>query len=275
MEIYNGTYCVYIHTNKINGKMYVGQTIHGDNPNRRWVNGEKYKGSPYFYSAIQKYGWDNFSHEIIASKLTKAEADNFEKILIRELKTQNKKYGYNICDGGNTSNTMNGRKLSETTKQKIRESKIGEKNPMYGVHLNGEKNPMYGRTGDKHPNYGKRLSEEHKEKISIANSGKRHSDETKDKMSKSRKGKKMSDEVKQKISQSNKGKIVGGDRCNAKHVVQFDDDGNFIKEWDCISTAWRTLGICRTSIPQCLSGKQKHAGGYCWELASKYYERKP
>lgn len=56
MEAYNGTYCVYIHTNKINGKMYVGQTIYGDDPNKRWQNGYGYKNCPYFYRAIEKYG---------------------------------------------------------------------------------------------------------------------------------------------------------------------------------------------------------------------------
>ena len=86
MEIYNGTCCVYIHTNKTNGKMYVGQTC--QNPKKRWSNGLGYVTQQYFYRAIQKYGWDGFEHEIIASNLTKSEADNFEKILIKELKTQ-------------------------------------------------------------------------------------------------------------------------------------------------------------------------------------------
>ena len=85
MEIYNDTYCVYIHTNKINGKRYVGQTINGNNINKRWSNGLGYKTCTAFYRAIQKYGWDSFEHEIVASNLTKEEANNFEIILINKL----------------------------------------------------------------------------------------------------------------------------------------------------------------------------------------------
>ena len=277
MEIYNGTYCVYIHINKINGKMYVGQTIYGDNPNRRWENGEKYKGSPSFYSAIQKYGWDNFDHEIIASKLTKIEADNFEKTLIKELKTQSKKYGYNICDGGNTNNSMNGRRLSEEIKQKIRETKIGENNPMYGISLCSEKNGMYGKhhsketreklrqifSGEGNPNYGKQMSEKQKQKISESRKGKYSGENS------YMYGKMHSYETRKKIGEAHR----GGKAVNAKPVVQLDDYDNFIKEWDCMATAWKTLGICRVSIANCLKGKQKHAGGYRWVLASDYYEQ--
>lgn len=100
MEIHNGTYCVYIHTNKINGKMYVGQTIFGDNLERRWRNGNGYEGCTVFYRALQKHGWDGFDHEIIASRLTQNEANNFEELLIQRLDTTNPKYGYNIKLGG-------------------------------------------------------------------------------------------------------------------------------------------------------------------------------
>ena len=100
MEIYNDTYCVYVHINKINGKKYVGKTINGNRPNQRWDNGNGYKNCTYFWRAIQKYGWDNFEHEIIASNLTSYEADNFEILLIEKLKTNNKEYGYNLTLGG-------------------------------------------------------------------------------------------------------------------------------------------------------------------------------
>lgn len=100
MEIYNDTYCVYIHTNKINGKRYVGQTVRGDNPERRWQNGNGYKTQKYFWRAIQKYGWESFEHEIIASNLTKAEANNFEILLIQALNTTNSLFGYNMTLGG-------------------------------------------------------------------------------------------------------------------------------------------------------------------------------
>ena len=37
------SYIVYLHINKINGKIYVGITKYADNPNRRWMNGNGYK----------------------------------------------------------------------------------------------------------------------------------------------------------------------------------------------------------------------------------------
>ena len=66
-------YYVYQHINKINGKRYIGITK--QNPESRWgTDGANYKSSPYFYSAIQKYGCDNFSHDILFNCLTKEEA---------------------------------------------------------------------------------------------------------------------------------------------------------------------------------------------------------
>lgn len=46
------TYCIYIHKNKINNKVYVGQTC--QKSESRWKLGEGYKNSPKFYNAIKK-----------------------------------------------------------------------------------------------------------------------------------------------------------------------------------------------------------------------------
>lgn len=108
MQIYNGTYCVYIHYFP-NGKVYVGIT--GDSPHRRWKSGGYgYHAQRVIYNAIKKYGWENIKHEIVASNLTKEEACNFERILIEAFNSTNHNYGYNVDLGGTTS----GRHSSET-----------------------------------------------------------------------------------------------------------------------------------------------------------------
>lgn len=74
-----------------------------------------------FYRAIQKYGWNTFRHEILYTNLSKEEACNIEKFLIRKYKTTSKKYGYNIGLGGEGSASV-----SEATKKKISESNKGK-----------------------------------------------------------------------------------------------------------------------------------------------------
>lgn len=91
----NNKWCVYKHTSP-SGGIYIGITK--QNPIVRWNNGFGYKRNPHFYNAIQKYGWNNFQHEIIFSNLTQEEAENCEKIFIAKYKNGGK--CYNILDGG-------------------------------------------------------------------------------------------------------------------------------------------------------------------------------
>lgn len=96
-------YVVYKHTNRINGKVYIGITR--QDLNKRWQNGYGYMGT-YFWNAVQKYGWDNFDHEILLSGLTKEEACEEEKRLIAEYQAQDKEHGYNIMEGGQTGDNL-------------------------------------------------------------------------------------------------------------------------------------------------------------------------
>lgn len=77
MEDDNKNYTVYIHVNNINGKMYVGITR--QSVEQRWQNGKGYKYCAYFQRAIQKYGWQNFSHRVYAAGLSKECACEKEK----------------------------------------------------------------------------------------------------------------------------------------------------------------------------------------------------
>lgn len=91
---------VYKHTNKVNNKVYIGITSRSD-PTIRWGTGGKgYGKSTRFATAIKKYGWDNFSHEILFEGLTRDEAVEKEQELIAFYKSNDRKYGYNSTSGG-------------------------------------------------------------------------------------------------------------------------------------------------------------------------------
>lgn len=110
------SYCVYMHKNKINNKVYIGQTIHGDNPNVRWKNGYGYQPNTYIRNAINEYGWDNFEHIVLCNNLTKEQALELEIKYIKEYNSTNREFGYNITSGGEGATGL-----------------TGDKNPMFGI----------------------------------------------------------------------------------------------------------------------------------------------
>lgn len=127
-------YKVYVHTNKVNGKKYVGQTCQRES--RRFAAGFGYVGCHHFYRAIEKYGWCNFDHEILFDDLTKEEANVLEIKMIEEYQTLDPEFGYNIQSGGNEA-----RELSEEGLRVLRENQYG------GKSVNARKTVVYDEHG--------------------------------------------------------------------------------------------------------------------------------
>jgi len=241
----NKLFIVYMHTHRTNNKKYIGITC--QKPKDRWRNGKGYNVG-YFANAIKLSGWDMFIHEILYEDLTIEQAKEKEIELIAKYNTMNAEYGYNLTIGGNVTT---GYKYSEESRKKMSESRIGRHK--------GELNPMYGMSGEKSPNYGKKFSVEHREKISRAKVGLPRNASTK---------KKLSEIGKSKIGKLNNNYGNRG-RKNplSKRVLQYDKDGNFIKEWYSMADIERETGISYTTISNVCNGRQKLAHGYVWKLA--------
>lgn len=109
-------FTIYMHRNKVNGKIYIGQTC--QKPLYRWKrNGKGYMDCEIMWKAICKYGWNNFEHIILKENLTMEEANFYEKYYIKKFNTTNKKFGYNIRSGGKNE------PLKESTKLKLKQYK--------------------------------------------------------------------------------------------------------------------------------------------------------
>ena len=168
------------------GKIYIGQSVNILSRINKYKNA-KCITQPIILKSILKYGCDNHLFEIVL-ECDKSELNEKERYY-QELFDCIGKNGLN-CMLTNTStktgkarqetiNKLKGRKLSDSTCQKMRD---------------------------------KKLTEEHKLKISIANIGREVSKETRDKISKSNKGKIRSahciDKMKQRVtSNETKNKI--------------------------------------------------------------------
>lgn len=214
-------YTVYKHRNKINGKVYIGITM--QQPEKRWGNnGINYKSSPHFYSAIQKYGWDNFDHVILFENLTHDEACLKEQELIKLYNSMDREFGYNSTSGGDIFI------MSEKARKKLSHSMMGNKN------------------GLGHP-----CSDEKKRKISEAQKGRTFTEEHKQKLSGAAKQRHVpcSEEKKKKLSQNypNKRKVY----CEELDTI-----------YDSVQECGRQLGIPATNITKLCNGRGKTLKGY-------------
>lgn len=133
------TYSVYKHTSP-SGKVYIGITSRP--PEERWHGGSGYRRNKHFYNAIVKYGWINFTHEILAENLTHDEACTAEMALIAAYNSTDPAKGYNLAPGGHAPVP------TEATRQKMREShsRTPEWCRAQSERMSGEKNPFFGKT---------------------------------------------------------------------------------------------------------------------------------
>lgn len=217
-------YCVYKHTSP-SGKVYIGIT--SVKPNRRWHNGKGYKHNSHFYHAIQKYGWESFSHEILADGLTKEEAAIAEQKYIKELNAANREFGYNQTTVGE-----HGYNFSDEVIEKMCKDRKGKK-----PSDKARKNMSISRTGVP-------FSREHSNKISKSLSGKQNP----------MYGRKTSDSVKEKIRQTNRNINCKAVRCVETGVI-----------YKSASEAARLLGVGWSHISRACRGERNTAYGFHWE----------
>jgi group I intron endonuclease len=159
---------IYLVSNKLNGKQYVGQTI---NPHLPIGHGRILK------SAYKLHGKDNFTYEPICKGITnRASLNAIERFWISVANTVVPN-GYNIDLGGSEGSTW-----TDERRQAVSIARIGKK-------LNRPLGSKSGMKGKAYPEEGKRkLSEALKGRVG-PNLGKQASEETKAKMSASQKAK--------------------------------------------------------------------------------------
>jgi group I intron endonuclease len=216
---------IYKITNKINGKIYIGQTT---GPlNKRWNDHCCYKKNrcSVVSQAIQKYGKKNFEVKPIAYCDSLEQMNHREPYYIKLLKTLTPN-GYNIKEGGN-----GGGKCTEETKEKLRQINLGkrhsaetkEKVSKAGLgHLvslktreklsQAHSNPLV-KERKRQAMLGHEVSSETRKKISQVLLGHEVSSESRKKMSEAKielpswnKGGNISEETKEKLRQINLGK---------------------------------------------------------------------
>lgn len=289
---------IYIYTNRFNGHRYIGKHKFFE----PYID-LNYKGSGtvHWNYALNKYGWDGFTKEVLFwleynQEISEKEHNDIlnqqEKYFIDLLGTFDNPTDYNETRGGDG---ISGDLMS------------GENNPMYG--RSGELNPMYGTKGELSPWWGRKHTQEEKDKIAASLRGREVSQETRDKISRANRGHKASEKQKEAVRRANKlktgannpmwkgGKTLknpqhseftkgkrmspkteftsenssGANNSQAKPVVQLTLDNKLVKKYGYISEV-KKYGFDIEAVRRCCKGRQPKHKDYKWMYKSEYEE---
>lgn len=223
---------IYLTTNLINGKIYIGQhrVKHLDNDPDYFGSGVEIK------AAIKKYGVENFTRDILCECSCLEDANILEKEYISLYDSTNREIGYNIAIGGENFgsslvwiknnnpekwNIIRNKMIKNGEKSKTK-FKVGHKLSEESIdkmkrHLPKKRKPLSQATKNKigNANCGKTswakgkkvgpLSQETREKISLAHKGKELSDSHRAKIGDSLRGRPLTLAHRKKLSKSKKG----------------------------------------------------------------------
>ena len=259
-------FTVYKHTFP-NNKVYIGITSK-KNVYRRWSHGNGYKTQSFMWKAIQKYGWENVKHEIIAKNLSKKDACTLEIQLIAQYQSNNSKYGYNVYVGGNSGRL--GIPLSNEEIENIKKYTIGRPKTADEIsrikltlskYWTKERRKEFGKL------YGGRgfnLDENTALNIytRLCNGECRNNLANEYKVSNS-----AIDRIANKQYWSIRNS--DDDRLNRKlpikYIYQYTLDRKFIRCWHTFAEIHKSLGINTGTICECCNGKRDKTKGYKWK----------
>lgn len=257
-------YYIYITTNLINGKKYIGK--HYGYPDDSYLGSGK-----LLQRAIRKYGKENFSKEILDFSKTEEENCEKEKYYIALFDACHNDMFYNIHEGGNGGNTTEGlsieQKLALSKKFSILTS--GKNNPMYGVKRSEEWKRQHSYWASYIRDNSVYQTPEYRANMSKLTSGENNG----------MYGKKHSNESKQKMSEHSKGKTLGakngmygkkGDNAiNGKPVGMFNEQGQCLRVFACVQAVLSFLKLKgHTGLDKAIKNNTKYKG-YFWEKIPK------
>ena len=221
---------IYIITNKINDKRYIGQSV---DINRRFWDHRclSHEGNPHLRYSMKKYGKDAFTYEVL-EECSIEELDEKERIYIEKLKPE-----YNVLPGGQGKRghlpDSVKRNLREHGKKQWQEKTAEEKQRIIKNNL-----LCGGKIG--HP-----VTEETRQKLRNHNLGKKQSKETIEKR-------------KATIIQKKQNGYVQTNSGHKKKIVCVDDG----KVFESVKDAAKQIGICSCGISAVLNNRQKSTHGY-------------
>lgn len=232
-------FIIYKHTSPI-GKVYIGQTSQSD-PIKRWRNG----GKGYF----RKDEYGNYQQKLIVEDINKYPWEDWK---------------HEIIDSCNTLEEANNLEVYYIKLYKSNNPKFGYNMTSGGQGHLGQ--PMSQETKDKLSRIIKdkyKNDKEYAEKVRRAHLGIPMHENTRKALLEARIGKKHTDETKLKIG-----------KANGKIVLQFDLNGNFLKEYYSAAEAAKSINMVPASIVNQCNNVTRKCNNYLF-IYKEDFEKNP